>query len=76
MEKVLKVIANDDYTLTIRFDTGESKIFDVKPYLTKGIFVQLQDIIKFKQAYVDYDTVVWPGNLDISPETLYDQSIS
>jgi hypothetical protein len=28
----------------------------------------------FKQAYVAYDTVCWPGNLDIAPETLYDRS--
>ena len=75
MEKVLKVIPQDDYSLLIDFDTGECKRFDVKPYLEKGIFKQLQDISKFKQAYVDYDTVVWPGEIDIARETLYDLSV-
>ncbi len=26
-------------------------------------------------AKVEYGTVVWPGNIDIAPETLYDRSI-
>jgi hypothetical protein len=25
-------------------------------------------------ARVEYGTVVWPGNIDIAPETLYDRS--
>ncbi len=75
MEKILKVSPQDDFTLIIEFDTGECKRFDVKPYLNKGVFKQLQDITKFKQAYVDYDTVVWPGEIDISPDTLYDLSV-
>lgn len=75
MEKVLKVMPQDDFTLIIEFSTGERKCFDMKPYLGKGIFQQLQNIAKFKQAYVDYDTVVWPGEIDIAPETLYDLSV-
>ncbi|MFH1076151.1 MAG: DUF2442 domain-containing protein [Pseudomonadota bacterium] len=27
------------------------------------------------QAYVALDTVCWPGDLDIAPETLYDRSV-
>ena len=36
--RVVEVIANDDYTLTLKFTNGEVRIFDAKPYLTKGIF--------------------------------------
>ena len=75
MEKVLKVNPQDNFTLEIKFDTGELKFFDMRPYLQKGVFIQLQDIEKFKQAYVDYGTVVWPGKIDIAPETLYDLSV-
>jgi hypothetical protein len=35
----------------------------------------LQDIALFKQAFVSLDTVCWPGDLDIAPETLYDRSV-
>jgi hypothetical protein len=74
MEKVTRVTATEDYVLELTFSTGEQRVFDAKPYLTKGIFIALQDPAKFRQAFVAYDTVCWPGNLDISPATLYDRS--
>ncbi|HBG05781.1 MAG: hypothetical protein A2075_19155 [Geobacteraceae bacterium GWC2_58_44] len=74
MESVTKVVPQDDYHLLVSFNTGETKLFDARPYLDKGVFTQLKNQELFKQAYVAYDTVCWPGNLDIAPETLYDRS--
>lgn len=74
MESVVRVIPQDNYVLELWFDTGEHKVFDVKPYLNRGVFARLQDVNLFKQAYVSLDTVCWPGELDIAPETLYDCS--
>ncbi len=31
--------------------------------------------LPFTKASVEYGTVVWPGNIDIAPETLYDRSL-
>jgi len=45
------------------------------PIWIGGVFTRLQDIALFKQAFVALDTVCWPGDLDIAPETLYDRSI-
>jgi hypothetical protein len=74
MESITQVNPIDDFRLELRFSTGEKGIFDARPYLDKGQFVRLRDIALFKQAYVAFDTVCWPGGLDISPETLYDRS--
>jgi len=74
METVTKVVACEDFSLLIWFDTGEVKAFDMRPYLSKGGFQRLQDVALFKQAFVAADTVCWPGDLDIAPETLYDLS--
>lgn len=74
MESVVKVIPKDDYKMLITFSTGETKLFDARPYLEKGVFIRLKDPELFKQAYVAFDTVCWPGDLDIAPETLYDRS--
>ena len=74
MEHVISVSPRDDFHLELAFNTGEVRLFDARPYLEKGVFQRLKDITLFKQAYVALDTVCWPGELDIAPETLYDRS--
>ena len=74
MESVIRVSPRDDYCLELWFNTGDHRLFDMRPYLDRGVFIQLQDLAHFRQAYVALDTVCWPGNLDIAPETLYDRS--
>ena len=74
MDSVKSVRVCDDYQLEIEFDNNEIRMFDARPYLEKGVFRPLKDPARFKQAYVAFDTVCWPGNLDIAPETLYDRS--
>lgn len=71
---VVTVEAKADYLLHLEFENGEKRIFDMSPYMDKKPFVQLKGSALFALAFVDYGTVVWPGNIDIAPETLYDQS--
>ena len=71
MESVLSVVPKDNHLLELKFATGEVRLFNATPYLEKGVFKTLKNNALFKQAYVALDTVCWPGNLDISPDTLY-----
>jgi hypothetical protein len=73
MERVISVDTLDGHKLNILFNNGVRKVFDVSPYLSKGLFSRLRDPELFKQAYVAYDTMCWPGNLDIAPATLFDR---
>ncbi|MCX5875956.1 MAG: DUF2442 domain-containing protein [Deltaproteobacteria bacterium] len=76
MEAVICVLPRDDFYLEVWFNTGEHRLFDARPYLGKGVFCRLQDVTLFKQAFVSLlDTVCWPGELDIAPETIYDRSV-
>ena len=74
MEAVTRVRVLDGFQLELQFDNGETRIFDARPYLDKGAFRKLNDPVPFAQALVAFDTVCWPGHLDIAPETLYDRS--
>ncbi|MBQ9020202.1 DUF2442 domain-containing protein [Candidatus Saccharibacteria bacterium] len=72
---VTDVVANDDYTLTVTFITGEKKQYDFKPLLKYKIFEPLKNIGFFKTAHVSYSTVVWNDKIDIAPESLYADGI-
>jgi len=69
--RIKKVQANDDFTLLLEFTNNEIKLFNAKPYLTKGIFRELNDISLFKTVRVFDGTVQWIHEQDLCPDTLY-----
>ena len=71
---VIRVTPTPDFKLLLEFENGEHRVFDMVPLMNKKPFDKLRDPARFTQASVDYGTVVWPGNIDIAPETLYDRS--
>lgn len=77
MEMLLDVVSVEpkkDNTLLLLFENQEKRVFDMTAYLDKKPFRRLKDSPLFMQATVAYGTVVWPGNIDIAPETLWDYS--
>ena len=72
---VVNVKAKPGYTLELEFENGERRLFDMAPLIDKKPFARLKELNTFFAARVDYGTVVWPGNIDIAPETLYDRSV-
>lgn len=70
---VVSVEPLEGYRLLLVFEGGERRIFAMGPYLAKRPFTALAGPL-FAMARVDYGTVVWPGGIDIAPETLYDKS--
>ncbi len=60
-----------EYRLFLAFENGEERLFDLKPYLDKGVFVRLQNRSVFKLAKVVAGSVEWPGEIDLSYDTLY-----
>ena len=70
--RVKKVEAQNDYTLVVTFEDGKRKLFDMKPYLDKGVFRELKDIAMFKTARVCFSSVAWNNDIDFDPEALYE----
>lgn len=75
MNKVIAVKANDDFSLDLNFNDGTVRRFDAKPYLNYPVFRELNDLSYFKQVRLAFGTVQWPNEQDISPETLYLESL-
>lgn len=71
---VVQVEPREDGTLLLVFENGQKRRFDMNPLLVKKPFSKLRKQPLFMKATVAYGTVVWPGNIDIAPETLWDRS--
>ncbi len=71
--RVTSVSPLADYQLLLTFDTGEHKQFDVKPYLTMGIFKELQDLKQFATVHLAFGTITWDNGADFCPDTLYEE---
>jgi len=69
--RVKDVKPTDDYKLVLTFTSGETKIFDVTPYLDKGFFKQLKDKSYFKSVKSFMDSVQWQNGQDFCPDMLY-----
>jgi hypothetical protein len=72
--KVVKPLSN--YYIYVEIENGEKGVFDLKPYLERGIFRELKDVNYFNQVYILFGAVTWVNEQDIAPETLLANLIS
>jgi hypothetical protein len=73
--KVINAIPLNDYKVSLVFETGEKKVFDVAPYISGDWFGKLKDYTYFKSVHVAGNTIQWAGGQDIAPHELYDDSV-
>ena len=71
---VTAVKALPDYKLELTFDNGETRLFDVRPYLDKGIFTELKDSTYFRSVRLAFGSIALPHEQDFGPESLYVES--
>lgn len=88
-KKITAVRANENFTLTLDFDNGESRLFDCAPLLKPGtVFEPFIKFENFKRVYLDEDhcvswdidpnvdsKVVWSNKVDICPDGCYIDSV-
>jgi hypothetical protein len=59
-----------DYRIYVEVQDGRKGVFDLKPYLDRGVFRELRDVHYFNQVGILLGAVTWPHEQDIAPETL------
>lgn len=72
--RVTEVEAHPDYTLTLTFSNGARRLYDARQLLSYALYAPLRDMAFFLGAYCDGCAVAWSDELDIAPESLYENS--
>ena len=72
---VIAVRPMDGFQLDLEFENGERRRFDMRPLLAMKPWNRIATPALFERVQVNYGTVVSPGEIDIAPETLYDDSV-
>lgn len=72
---VTDVEPHTDYTMTVTFLSGEKKRYNMRPHLDYPAYASLKDLDLFLQAHAKFHTVVWNDDIDIAPETLYEEGV-
>ena len=73
---VTHVEAQAGHRLLLGFADGQTRLFDVTPYLDQGVFRALRDSPDFARARVVDGSVEWPGEIDLSYDTLFLRSVA
>jgi hypothetical protein len=73
---VVSVRVCPDFQLDLEFENGERRRFDMRPLLAMKPWNRIAAPALFERVRVDYGTLGWPGEIDVAPETLYDDSVS
>jgi Protein of unknown function (DUF2442) len=69
--RIKAVVALENHELLLNFSNGEQRVFDVKPYLDKGVFKSLREHQAFFSARVEAGSIEWAGEIGLSYDTLY-----
>jgi len=72
---IIAVLPRSGFQLDLEFENGERRRFDMRPLLALKPWNRIASPAVFERVRVDYGTVVWPGDIDVAPETLYDDSV-
>src|SRR5260221_14319093 len=72
MHLVKKINHIDGYKISITFNDKKTKVVDIEPYLTRGVFLPLRDPDYFKLVKLSGNTLVWPNEADFCPDVLYE----
>ncbi len=71
----IRLLDAQNQSLVLEFSDSSIRRFDVTALLGYPFFSPLRNPALFAQAQIAHRTVVWPGDIDIAPETLWLDSV-
>lgn len=60
-KKVVSVKANADFSLTLEFDNGEKRLYDVRPLIQKGTVFEKSLALMYSKVYTSMTVIQFLG---------------
>jgi hypothetical protein len=73
--RIAKFCTLPGFRLTVEFMDGTTGEVDLSRLVMSekaGVFATLRDPEVFAQARLEYGAILWPGEIDIAPDAMYD----
>lgn len=84
-KRITQVVPHEDFTLTLTFDNGEKRRYDMRPLLQEGtVFAPFRTWENFRRVYLDENhcvswdidpsvdsNQVWNNKVDLCPDSCY-----
>jgi len=74
--RLTKIKPLENYKLEAEFIDGTHGFVEMKELITSskaGVFAKLGDIDTFNKVYLEYGAPVWPDEIDLAPDAMYDE---
>ena len=74
--RLMEIEILSNYRLSVKFIDGTRGEVDLSRLVLSdqaGVFSLLRDPEIFAKATLEYGTVTWPGEIDLAPDSMYDQ---
>jgi hypothetical protein len=71
MNEVIDLKVLDDYNVWLKFNDGEQKVINLRPYIGEGFTAELLDYKKFKKVFIEPGGgIAWENGYDFCPNHL------
>lgn len=74
--RIAKFCTLPGFRLAVEFMDGTTGEVDLSPLVRSenaGVFATLRDPEVFARARLEYGAILWPGDIDIAPDAMYDE---
>lgn len=75
LHQIVSVTVIDDKRVRVAFENGVEGTFDCSSYMADKFWRRLADPAFFRLVRAEGGTLVWPGDIDIDPEEIWEDSV-
>lgn len=75
---IMSVVGNDDYTLTLEFDNGEKRLYNIAPLIKQDtVFENIAGLSNFSRVYIDDNHCVsWDIDPNVDSNIVWNNKIA